>query len=149
MSSPTVWGPSMWIFLHTLAEKINDKEYKKLVPTLYSYIKRMCTVLPCGECSRHATLYLNNVPISKLRNKMDFRKMFFNFHNMVNYRKSKQMFNINDLDKYKKNNILVVFNSFVKTYNVKPFGRPTIQSVERQKLVAGMTKFLNDNIKHF
>ena len=109
----------------------------------------MCTVLPCGECSKHATFYLNNVQFTKITNKLEFKKLFFNFHNMVNYRKSKQMYNFNDLVKYKKNNVMTVFNNFVKVYNVKPNGVATIQSTERQKLVTAMGKFLNDNIKNF
>ena len=41
MSPPDLWGPPVWLFIHTLAEKINENDFKILGPQLFTIIKRI------------------------------------------------------------------------------------------------------------
>ena len=49
--SPTTWGPPVWRFFHTLAEKMNEDKFQELGPQLFNLIRKICRVLPCPDCS--------------------------------------------------------------------------------------------------
>jgi hypothetical protein len=53
------WGPPTWNFLHTIAEKIKDEEYPRIGAELVNYIVRIINYLPCPDCSKHASDYIN------------------------------------------------------------------------------------------
>ena len=61
MVQPTIWGPPIWTLFHVLIERINDEEFPKLYKELFHYIKRICTYLPCPECSQHASQFLSKI----------------------------------------------------------------------------------------
>ena len=119
MPSPEVWGPPIWTFLHTLAEKIKEDQYNKIVFVLLSFIRRICSYLPCPSCSKHATHFLNQIKPENYKTKSDFKTLFFMFHNQVNVRKRKQVFNHASLEKYSKMNLFYAYNQFIQVYNTK------------------------------
>ena len=86
------WGTPTWNFFHTLAEKIDEDYYKSNYIKIYDIIKKICSNLPCPECTKHAQLYLKRIRPESLKNKEDFKNMLFNFHNEVNKRKRKPIF---------------------------------------------------------
>ena len=61
MSPPSVWGPPIWSFFHILAENIHEEDYNRLIPQLFTLIRRTCVYLPCPECSEHATKFLAKI----------------------------------------------------------------------------------------
>ena len=61
MPGISVWGPPTWTMLHILAEKVNETDYPRLSAQLFGMVKRICAVLPCPECSEHATTFLNTI----------------------------------------------------------------------------------------
>jgi hypothetical protein len=89
MSPPEVWGPPIWTFFHTLAENINEDVFPKIKFSLFHQIKKICTLLPCPDCSQDAIRFLIKVDINKLNTKNDFINMLYVFHNSVNKRKKK------------------------------------------------------------
>jgi len=99
MSPPEIWGPPVWTFFHTLAENINEDGFLNIKISLFSFIKRICTYLPCPDCSQHAIHFLAKVNINKIITKNDFKSMLYVFHNTVNKRKKKKMFNYNNIEK--------------------------------------------------
>ena len=149
MSPPSVWGPPIWLLFHTLAEKIHEDQYNKLIPTLFMFIKRICMYLPCPECSQHATTFLSKVKPEHISNKNDFKNMFFVFHNSVNKRKNKSQFNYCDLERYKHLNIIFAFNNFITVYNTKGNMRLLAESFQRHMIIKNFKKWLVDNIDHF
>ena len=54
------WGPPVWMFLHTLAEKIKEDEFSKIAPSTFTLIRAICSNLPCPECSMHAKTFFQN-----------------------------------------------------------------------------------------
>ena len=117
--SPNQWGPPIWTLFHTMIEKIKDDKYSELYPQIFNLIKQVCRELPCPDCSNHATTFLNKVNIKTIQTREDFRMMLFVFHNMVNKRKGKPIFNSSDLEKYASNKLPQVFFVFTQTYNPK------------------------------
>jgi len=116
--SPNIWGPPTWCFFHTLAEKINPDMFNQLFPQIFNYIIRICRVLPCPDCSLHASQFLSKVNISGIKNKEDFKNLMCIFHNMVNRKKNKRQFYFENLPAiYDNKNIINVYNNFLKIYD--------------------------------
>ena len=91
---------------------------------------RICANLPCPDCSEHAFAIMVNVKRDNIKTKKDLQMFFFDFHNSVNKRTNKPMFQESQMFKYqtaitrnivynfisilsrKYNNIKLLTNSF-------------------------------------
>ena len=148
--SPNEWGPPIWTFFHTLAEKIHDDAYAELMPQLVAYIKKICVYLPCPDCSQHATAFLSRINFSNVKTKTDFKNVLYMFHNTVNKRKFKRLFNYDLLaDTYSKNNVIVCYNNFVQVYQTRGNIRLLAESFQRTLILQNFKKWFIVNIKHF
>ena len=135
MSPPSVWGPPIWRFFHILAENIHEEDYNKLIPQLFTLIRRTCVYLPCPECSEHATKFLAKIGPSDISNKTEFKNMLYLFHNMVNKKKGKQLYDHSNLNIYKNINIFFAFNQFSVVYNTKGNMKTLTESFQRQFVI--------------
>jgi hypothetical protein len=149
MPAPEVWGPPIWTLFHVLAEKINSEHYNTIFPQLFSFIKRVCAVLPCPECSQHATQFLAKLKPQDISNKESFKNTFYLFHNMVNVRKKKPLYNYGNVDKYKYIHITIAFNNFVKVYNTRGNMKMISESFRRQLIIKDFKAWLINNIRFF
>jgi len=149
MPPPEVWGPPIWTFFHTLAEKVNENEFPKIKFILFSYIKRICNFLPCPECSSHAYHFLASVNINLIKTKYDFKNMLYVFHNAVNKRKNKQLFKYKHLNKYSMSNVGSAFNKFISVYHTKGNMNLIAESFQRNLLVKDLKNWLINNHKYF
>jgi hypothetical protein len=145
MSPPEIWGPPIWTFFHTLAENINEERFLTIKPSLFFFIKRICSYLPCPDCSQHASYFLAKVNINKIMTKNDFKNMLYVFHNTVNKRKKKHLFNHTNLEKYKKYNVGSTFNHFVSVYHTKGNMNLIAESFQRKLLVSELKTWLINN----
>jgi hypothetical protein len=119
MSPPSVWGPAVWTLFHTLAEKIKPSAYEAISPSLFYIIVRICKYLPCPDCSKDASNFLAKINIKDYKTKIDFKNLLYLFHNWVNAKKKKPLFNYENINKYSKLNLIVVINNFIDKYNTK------------------------------
>jgi hypothetical protein len=138
MSPPEVWGPAVWTLFHTLAEKVNDQAYPFVKVQLFAQIRRICGFLPCPECSSDATIFLAKVNIDDLKTKVDFRNTFYLFHNMVNAKKRKPLFNYSNVASYNNYGLVSVINNFISTF-----------INEKQYILDISPKFLNCRLLSF
>jgi len=139
MSPPEVWGPAVWTLFHTLTEKVNEHAYPFIKHQLFGQIRRICGFLPCPECSADATNFLVKININDLKTKVDFRNTFYLFHNMVNAKKRKPLFNYSNISSYNSYNIVHVVNNFISKYNTKGNMKLIAESFQR-KIVLGEFK---------
>ena len=65
--SPNQWGPPTWTLFHTIAEKMNEEAFPVLMPQFIFFLKRICSVLPCPECSQHATQFWKNINVAGIK----------------------------------------------------------------------------------
>ena len=149
MPPPSIWGPPIWVFLHTLAAKINENDYNKLISELFPLIKRVCSLLPCPECSQHASIFLGKIQPKDISTKKDFINTIYLFHNSVNYRSKKPLYNYSNIDIYKKYNFINVFKNFVKVYNTKGNMNMLNESFRRDFVIKDLKKWLKKNIISF
>lgn len=149
MSPPNTWGPPSWTFFHTIAEKIKEESFQVIGIELFFYIRRICSALPCPECSLHATQFLGKIDPKTLKTKLDLVKTLYIFHNVVNKRKSKSLFNSSLLQEYKNKNLIHTYNHFVSIYKTKGNMKLLTDSFQRTIIIGEFKKWLVKNFQHF
>jgi hypothetical protein len=94
MDSPQnhIWGPQLWMILHSSAERIGIPKLSKLPQeesriwiTLLSSLRYS---LPCPQCKKHYTDYLSSKPIATVTATF-IRSWLYNLHDQVNTRTGK------------------------------------------------------------
>jgi hypothetical protein len=149
MSPPEVWGPAVWTLFHTLAEKINEENNTALVQQAFGFIKRICAFLPCPECSKDATLYLQRVKQSEIKTRTGLISTVYLFHNYVNRKKKKKLFNYGEIVKYKNTNLVKVVNHFIAAYNTNGNMNLIAESFQRKLIVSDFKRWLTGSIHMF
>ena len=129
------WGQYTWILFHTLVERIPNNQYNILGPIILNIIKNICTILPCPDCTKHATDYLRMITIKNLPTKEHMKQFFYHFHNHVNKMTLKPIYPYNQMNKYVNGNLKIIFNNvfilFSKNYgNTRMMGT----SIRRNKI---------------
>jgi hypothetical protein len=110
--SKEIWGSSVWNLFHTIAHKIKEDKFLFHKSNIIYIIENICNTLPCPECSKDATAMLKKVDFAQINNKADFKLLMFNFHNAINSKLKKPLFDFNELDnKYSKANIDAIYNN--------------------------------------
>ena len=146
---PEVWGPPIWTLFHVLAEKINEKQFPMLIVPLFSYIKRICKYLPCPDCSDHATITLSTIRMEQIDTKDKLRVSLFIFHNSVNRKKNKPLFQAKDLVVYSRMSLQNVWRRFVAVYNTKGNMQMLSESFQRELIMKEFRKWFGTNITCF
>ncbi len=149
MSPPEVWGPAVWTLFHTLGEKINEEAYPYVSNELFKLIVRICKFLPCPECSTDASNFLAKIKISELKTKTDFKNTFYLFHNYVNSKKRKRLFNYANLNVYNKYKLVDVVNNFIANYHTKGNMRMLTESFQRQFVIKDFKNWFTRSIQAF
>lgn len=144
-----IWGPPIWRFFHVLIEKIKEENFSTVHRELFNYIKRICSYLPCPECSQHANQFLSKITPNQISNKNDFKNMLYVFHNQVNKRKQKQPFPYSEMERYKQYNIIHVYNKFISVYNTKGNMKMLTETFQRQFIIRDLKNWLIKNINCF
>jgi hypothetical protein len=146
--TPKVWGPPVWIFLHTFTVNISEIGYNAVGMQFYAYLTRICRLLPCPECAEHATKFISSVKQGTLKTKYDMANMLCNFHNMVNNRKRLPKFDNRFLTLYEKVSIVTAFNNFVQAFTISS-QRMMNDNLHRKMLVSQINKFLTNSLIYF
>lgn len=146
-----IWGPAIWFFFHSIAQKVKEDSFPIIKNDLFSHIKNICKNLPCPNCSVHATNYLNSIDFSKINTKEDFKKMLYVFHNEVNRRLGKPDYKYSELnEKYDKANLNKIIPLFFKFFEDKHSSpRMISDDIFTQRLSNEIRKWINSNIHHF
>jgi len=147
--SPEQWGPPIWTLFHTLVEKLHEDTFTVIGPQLFFYIKKISSNLPCPECSQHAANFLSKINFNGVKTKNDFIQMMFFFHNTVNFRKKKPIFNAIHLSKYKNINVITAFNNFVAVYHTRGNMKLLADSFQRKLVLKDFRKWFLNNIQNF
>ena len=100
-SDPHIWGPAMWFTFHLGSIKYPQHPSKHVRDGMKGYTKGIPYILPCQECSEHASEYIY---CDKVKDCLDdivssrdkLFKFFVDFHNEVNKRTGKKIISYND-----------------------------------------------------
>ena len=81
-----IWGPELWMILHSAAERIGTSHVKLPQEELRIWTNLLSSLrysLPCPICKKHFTAYLLSHPINPF-NREFIRNWLYNIHNKVN-----------------------------------------------------------------
>ena len=135
MSPPEIWGPPVWILFHTLIEKLNPYLYSRVIHSMFDIIVKICRVLPCPNCSNDASNFLAKINLNEYKTKEDFKNMLYLFHNWVNAKKRKPLYNYSNMNNYSKLNLISVINNFITKYNTKGNMKLLTESFQRNFVI--------------
>jgi hypothetical protein len=108
---------------------------------MFSIISRICKYLPCPECSRDATMALSKIDLNNYKTKESLRDMFYLFHNWVNTKKRKPLYNHINVVKYSRLNLIAVVNTFILNYNTKGNMNMLTESFQRDFVLNDFKKW--------
>jgi hypothetical protein len=108
-----IWAVPTWVFFHTIAEKINEGFLKNNAANVLIFIKLVCNNLPCPDCREHASHYLSSVKPRHIDTKEKLKDLFFTFHNDINGRLRKPVFQKKGLAKFKNGRLDVIYRLFI------------------------------------
>ena len=81
----TFWGPSGWVFLHTLTFIYPEKPNYTDKVTMQNFMNSISYILPCKYCRISFTKYSNSLPIiDYLDNRDKIIEWLYKMHNKVN-----------------------------------------------------------------
>jgi hypothetical protein len=154
MVSKSVWGPCVWILFHTLAFKIVPAEFSSKKTDLINYIQRICSNLPCPECTQHAMEYMkqNLRRIDAITTKEHLHEFLVDFHNAVNVRKGKPVFTYKQAeDKYRLAKTSSVIQYFFQIYGEKSNGNLKMftNGFQKQILLSEFSAWIVNNYSSF
>ena len=147
--SPNNWGPPIWVLFHTIAAKIKEDTFNYMGPQFFNIIKKICRNLPCPDCSEHATNFLSKVNFQHIKNKNDLIALLYIFHNFVNKRKKKNLYNSKNLESYNQSNLNQAYINFSNVYKTKGNMKLLADNFQRQIIINELKKWLNENRNNF
>jgi hypothetical protein len=148
MPPPEIWGPAVWTLFHTLIEKMDEK-YPQIIPSTYDVITKICRYLPCPECSNDAGKLLAKMNINDYKTKEEFKNIIYLFHNAVNHKKHKPLFNYANMEQYKYFHLIDVIQRFLSVYNTKGNMRLLTETFHRSFVTKYFLQWFKSNASVF
>ena len=146
---PEIWGPPIWLFIHSLASKLKDEMYVYIGPQLFNMIRRITAYLPCPDCSQHAVKFLSKINPETIKTKDELVRVLYLFHNSVNVRKSKSLYIFSELNKYENVNLQEAYNNFRKVYHNRGNINLLAESFQRDLVLKELKMWLNQHSNKF
>lgn len=97
-SQNNIWGPHLWIILHSLAERIHSKNHIEQTRLWSGLLSSLRWSLPCPLCKKHYSEYYAT---NKIESITHIRVWLYNLHSQINSRLGKENSTIEQLDHYK------------------------------------------------
>lgn len=144
------WGSATWLMFHILIAKIaNESVFQQIYTQLFEQIKRICRYLPCPECSGHASAFLATVKMEDINTIDKMKYMMYCFHNKVNARKRKPLFNSQYLNTYEQFKIMNAVNNFLTHYHTKGNMNMLTESFQRKMVITQFKHWLSQHLWAF
>jgi len=145
------WGEPVWLFLHTMAEKIKEDTFSQIKDDLLKTIVTICANLPCPDCANHARQYMSAINFNTIQTKKDLKDMLFRFHNSINQKKGFPLFPYDELDeKYSAAVTINIVRNFLSTFQQKNYSiRMIANDFHRSRAVSSINDWLNKNLIYF
>lgn len=145
------WGPCTWYLFHTLAEKIKEEHFVTLRMPLLNMISNICGSLPCPDCANHARQKMSSLNINNVKTKEDLKLMLLIFHNEVNIRNNKPIFNEADLNnKYSNANTNNIIQYFIQVWSKRnPNPKLLTVSFHKNQTLQNFINWWNINKQYF
>ena len=146
-----LWGPITWTFFHVLIEKVKEESIPYIKHIIIHIIKIICNVLPCPVCREHSSRLLANYKhYGLLTTKVQLKRWLWEFHNVVNKKLKKPVFQYSDLDKYKNYHLNDIFRLWTTHFVIMNHDLQVF--IDKQNIATTkntVVKLLSVHHKHF
>jgi len=113
---PTVWGPKLWFFIHTIALNFPENPTFEQKKTYESFFDNLKYIIPCDKCRLHYTQRQQVNPVSKYLTDPNALFMYtIDLHNEVNKSLGKRIYSYEEVSNLYKNH----YNNPYKFSNIK------------------------------
>jgi hypothetical protein len=108
---PTVWGPHMWFFLHTIAMSYPARPNSVTKKKYYEFIQNLPMFIPVERMSSEFTKLLNDYPVQPYLDKREtFIRWVWFIHNKINQKLEKPTITLTEFyakyyEEYKSKNV--------------------------------------------
>jgi len=138
------WAIPTWLFLHTLVAQVPEERYSTIRDDLVYQIKNICAVLPCPDCAKHATDYLQGMRPGHVPTKEALKIALWRFHNVVNARTNKPVFPLESMDIYARANLRVMYMVFLQEFT-RPSRNPKLimDVLARDRVIQGFKRWMS------
>lgn len=151
--SKSVWGPPTWQLLHCTVIKAKDIMNVSQIEELKTIIERVVSNLPCPICSGHALSFFKKNNYTRIKTLAQLRYFIFEFHNNVNKRLDKPLFNYEEhIILYHNMNLEIVLRNMLHVYQHMNNTNVTMMlySFHRTSIIRDLNKYFmeNDSLFH-
>jgi hypothetical protein len=82
----SVWGPSMWHYLHTMSFNYPVKPTCDDKTNYRNFVLNLKYVLPCGKCRMNLCKNFKKLPLkmSHMKSRESFSRYMYNLHELIN-----------------------------------------------------------------
>ena len=100
---PTIWGPHLWFFMHTLSFNYPINPTMDDKKNYYNFFYNLTQIIPCIECKNHYIDFFTKNPITNfLINRDKLIEWVTNAHNNVNKLTNKPIWSLDKVFKHYK-----------------------------------------------
>lgn len=147
-----MWGTPIWIFFHSLANDINDNQFKLYKNEIINLFLSVCNLLPCIVCRNHAQEAMNKAYTKYINSKNDFKIFLIQFHNLVNIRRKVTPLTELEVDNiYKNISFQNSVKNFIDVFNSTYYSKDLSYGLKKQNFLKSNHNFimeLKSNIIH-
>jgi hypothetical protein len=150
MATKKEWGNATWYLFHTLSYKMKDEYFDELKDDFLNMCSRICSNLPCPDCSEHASAIMRNLNRGNIKTKKDLQMFFFDFHNSVNKRVKKPLFTESSMFMYRNAITKNIIFNYISTMSKKYHNIKLItNSFHRDSTMNDFKKWISHNSNKF
>ena len=82
----SVWGPSMWHYLHTMSFNYPHEPTCENKRYYQSFILNLQNVLPCGKCRKNLKKNFKKLPLTwkDMKSRATFSRYIYHLHELIN-----------------------------------------------------------------
>ena len=101
--NPKFWGPSGWIFLHSITMNYPKEPTEEDKQVYFNFFKNLEHVIPCEKCGYNYSINLQKFPIQPaLESRDTFIRWLIQVHNEVNKETGKKEYSYEEvIEEYK------------------------------------------------
>lgn len=143
------WGTPTWYLFHSISARINEEYYKNNYKMIWSFIKNVCSLLPCPYCRSHAISYVSKISNEQINTKDKLINVLFDFHNFANINSGSEQYLKEKLEIYEKANMTKIFNLFQSRFFKSYILTREFQDWNKMKFKKKFEEFVKDTQDHY
>ena len=143
------WGIPTWMLLHTMSCKINNSYFINNKKKVLNIILLIFQGLPCPDCSEHAVSVFKK-HVKEINTKEDLIHYLFLFHNSVNTKLKKKLYDKKSLEIFKEKKFKDILINWYDNYNPsKNIPKLMANNMHIKMIKQYIANYFKNNLKNY